>query len=191
MSCKVLVIPEDPTYNGYVLKPLVSRILEDCGKGNARVEVLTNPKVSGFEHACGQMPRIVEAYAHFDLLLFLPESERSWPSASFRRLESEAAGQRVTLICCAAIEEVEVWLLAGHLGKLPRSWSGVRADTSVKENVFEPFLSRFGDPRRASGGRDLLMKETLTTIRVSWSDVPNWRNSGTGSALPSPSPVNP
>jgi len=60
---------------------------------------------------------------------------------------------------------VEVWLLAGHVTKLGRPWSEVRADTSVKESVFAPFLSQFGDPRRASGGRDLLMKETLANYQ--------------------------
>jgi len=165
LSCKVLVIPEDPTYNGAILQPLVERILEDCGKANARVTVLTNPKVSGFEHACDRMANIVERYAHFDVLLFLPDADGHDRSDLFKRLESEAAQRRVTLLCCAAREEVEVWLLAGHVAKLGRPWGEVRADTSVKENVFEPFLSQFGDSRRASGGRDLLMKETLANYQ--------------------------
>ena len=159
MSCNVLVIPEDPTYNGAILQPLVERILEDCGKVNARVTVLTNPRVWGFEHACGRIPAIVERYAHFDLLLFLPDADGDDRSALFERLESEAARQHVALICCAAKEEVEVWLLAGHVAKLGRPWSEVRADKSVKEVVFAPFLSQYGDSRRASGGRDLLMKD--------------------------------
>lgn len=37
----------------------------------------------------------------------------------------------------------------------------MRADTSVKENVFTPFLSKHGDGRRYGGGRDLLMKQAL------------------------------
>lgn len=91
MSCNVLVIPEDPTLNGYILSPLVSRLLLECGKGNARVTVLTSPKVSGFEHARGAMPTIVERYKHFDLLLFLPDADGKHQSRSdvFARLESE------------------------------------------------------------------------------------------------------
>ncbi|MFO1523674.1 MAG: hypothetical protein U1G05_16920 [Kiritimatiellia bacterium] len=37
MSFKVLVIPEDPTNNGYILKPLVQAILDDAGRPQARV----------------------------------------------------------------------------------------------------------------------------------------------------------
>ena len=51
MSFKVLVIPEDPTHNGYLLKPLVERILGDTGKPNAKVTVLTNPRFQGYDQA--------------------------------------------------------------------------------------------------------------------------------------------
>ena len=54
-----------------------------------------------------------------------------------------------------------MWLLAGHPEKLNTPWRKVREDVSVKENVFEPFLSQYGDPRRYGGGRDLLMKQGL------------------------------
>lgn len=165
MSCNVLVIPEDPTYNGYILRPLVSRLLEECGKGGANVTVLTNPKVSGFEHACGLMPAIVDRYRHFDLLLFLPDAAGKHPSRSavFARMESELAPK---LICCAAVEEVEVWLLAGYHSKLGRPWSEVRADVSVKENIFAPFLREHGDSRQPGGGREALMQETLSNCRA-------------------------
>jgi hypothetical protein len=137
---------------------LIERILENCGKANARVTVLANPIVSGFEHACGRMPEIVERYLHFGLLLFLPDADGKDRSFQFARLEAEASRKDVILICCAAREEVEVWLLAGHVEKLGRPWSAVRADVSAKENVFAPFLQEHGDSRRASGGRDMLMK---------------------------------
>ena len=31
----------------------------------------------------------------------------------------------------------------------------------MKEQVFQPFLTAYGDSKRAGGGRDLLMKQTL------------------------------
>jgi hypothetical protein len=165
LSRRLLVIPEDPTLNGYILNPLVARLAAACGKGNAEVRILTNPKVSGFEHACGRMPDIVEQWKHFDLLLFLPDADGKDRSATFARLEREAADQGARLICCAAIQEIEAWLLAGHIAKLGRSWSKVREDASVKENVFAPFLSTQGDARRPGGGRDVLMKETLANYQ--------------------------
>jgi hypothetical protein len=56
---------------------------------------------------------------------------------------------------------VEVRLLAGHAEKLGISWQEVRQDTSVKENIFEPFLLTYGDARRYAGGRDMLMQQGL------------------------------
>jgi hypothetical protein len=44
MSCKVLVIPEDPTYNGYLLKPLVERVLEEVDKPKAQVLIFAGPE---------------------------------------------------------------------------------------------------------------------------------------------------
>lgn len=164
LSCTVKVIPEDPTHNGYILIPLVTRLLRECGKGNASVSVLTDPRVSGFEHACGIMPDIVERYKHLDLLLFLPDADGKSQSRSdaFAHLESELGSK---LICCAAVQEVEAWLLAGHVAKLGRPWSEIRADVSVKENVFAPFLRERGNPRQPGGGREILMQETLANYR--------------------------
>jgi hypothetical protein len=41
------------------------------------------------------------------------------------------------------------------------NWQNIRADISVKEDIFAPFLAQYGDPHRAGGGRDLLMNQTL------------------------------
>lgn len=162
MSYKVLVIPEDPTHNGYILKPLVARMLAECGRPRAKIQVLTNPKAAGYEHAKGLLRNeIIERYAHFDLLLFLPDADGKDRSGEFADLENLAQQQGVVLFCCAAVEEVEAWLLAGHVEKLGRGWSEVRSDVSVKKAVFQPFLGEFGDLRMPGGGRDVLMQETL------------------------------
>ena len=162
MSFKVKVIPEDPTNNGYMLKPLVTGIMGACGKPNARVDVLTSPRAQGYNHVKQLIKdEILDAYAHYDLLLFLPDADGRDREDEFRALEQLAGQKNVRLLCCAAVQEVEAWLLAGHVEKLGRPWSEVRGDVSVKENFFQGFLAHHGDPRRAGGGRDLLMKETL------------------------------
>jgi hypothetical protein len=69
------VIPEDPTYNGYILKPLVERILAECGKPNAKVIVLTNPKADGYERAKALLGEVFERYKHHDVMLFLPDAD--------------------------------------------------------------------------------------------------------------------
>ena len=51
MSCRVLVIPEDPTLNGHILKPLVKVLMADAGRPSARVRILENPRVQGYVQA--------------------------------------------------------------------------------------------------------------------------------------------
>ena len=51
MSWNVLVVPEDPTYNGYILRPLCKRLLREAGRPNANIVVLAEPKVHGYAHA--------------------------------------------------------------------------------------------------------------------------------------------
>ncbi len=166
MSFRVLVVPEDPRNNGYILDPLVVRILAECGKPNARVTVLTNPRAQGYEHAKQLLKdQVLAIYSHQDLVLFLPDADGKDRSQAFEELAAVADQTAVDLLCCAAVQEVETWLLAGHTEKLDRPWSEVRNDVSVKENVFIPFLERYGDPKRAGGGRDILMKETLGNYR--------------------------
>ncbi|MEI9973222.1 MAG: hypothetical protein WDO73_14950 [Ignavibacteriota bacterium] len=139
----------------------MARLLKECGKANAKVVVLRDPAVSGYEDACGKLPEIRQAYRRYDLLLFLPDADGKDRSQRFAQFEAEAGPK---LICCAAVEEVEAWLLAGHLDKLDQPWPIVRADTSVKESIFAPFLREHGS-RRPGGGREELMQQTLSNLR--------------------------
>jgi hypothetical protein len=162
VSFNVLVVPEDPTLNGYILEPLIDRILRECGKPSARIEVLRNPRAKGYDHAKTLIEGgLLDRYKHMHLILFLPDADGKDRSAAFRSLEATANQAGLTLICECAVQEVEVWLLAGHTEKLEQNWQEVRADLRVKETIFWPFLKRYGDSRRAGGGRDLLMQETL------------------------------
>jgi hypothetical protein len=164
LSVDVLIVPEDFTYNGYILGPLVKRMLSECGRSNANVSPPKGPQPKGYEHAKSLLRnRYFELYRHMSLLLFLPDFDGKGESRNdeLRALEREAAQQGARLLCCAAKEEVEVWLLAGHRDRLGQSWQEVRSDTSVKENVFQPFLAVHGNPKAPGGGRDLLMERTL------------------------------
>ena len=64
MSFKVLVIPEDHTHNGAILKPLVQAVLADAGKLAADVRVLDNPRVQGFEQAVAAIGRLFLRIGH-------------------------------------------------------------------------------------------------------------------------------
>ena len=68
MSFNVLVIPEDPTLNGHILKPLAERLLKDAGKPKAKVKVLDKPRVRGYDQAVKAVRYIVaERYGFVDL----------------------------------------------------------------------------------------------------------------------------
>jgi hypothetical protein len=163
VSFRVLVIPEDPTYNGYILQPIVERMLAELGKPNARVRILTNPKLNGYAHAVSAIRGdLADRYRHFDLWLFLPDGDRA---SNLEWLENELAGRNVHLFCCAAQPEVEAWLLAGYRDELAFSWGEVRQHPRLKEEVFEPFLRQFGDTRSPGSGRENLTRQTLTNYR--------------------------
>ena len=157
MSFEVLVIPENPKKDRFILKPLVERMLLECGKPNSRVVVPERPHMNGYEDALKRLPEVVDEFTHVDLILFLVDADGKDRSATFQRLEA----QNANLLCCAARQEIEVWLLAGHRDKLQLTWQQVRDEVHVKDTVFQPFVAVHGDVGRYTGGRDLLMAETL------------------------------
>jgi hypothetical protein len=163
LSYNVLVIAEDNSKDQHILRPLVSRLLRECGKPNAKVNLWANLAARGFEGVRDKLPEIIGDFPQIRLFLFLPDRDGKPQSRAdlFTRLESEHGHK---LICCAAVEEVEAWLLAGHIDKLGQPWPTVRADVSVKENIFAPFLREFGD-RSPGEGRERLMQQTLTNLR--------------------------
>ncbi len=163
MSLRVLVIPEDPTDNGYILKPLVERLLAEIGKPNARVVILTSPRLRGYDHAVRAIQNeLPERYGHFDVWLFLPDADRA---RNLEALETELRAKEICLLCCAAVPEVEAWLLAGHRDRLKTGWADVQKHPRLKEAVFKPFLGEHGDPRSAGSGREALMRQTLSNYR--------------------------
>ncbi|MCK6445270.1 MAG: hypothetical protein L6Q99_02665 [Planctomycetes bacterium] len=137
-------------------------MLDTLGKPHAKVDVLSSPRISGYSNAKQLLvDRLLEQYCDREVILFLPDSDLRDRTAEFSRLGEEARRHGAKLICCAAVPEVEAWLLAGHVDKLSFAWSDLRAHPTLKQSIFEPFLAQYGDPRRPGGGRDLLMRETL------------------------------
>lgn len=163
MSLRVLVIPEDPSWNGYILKPLVERLLEECGKHRAFVQVLTSPRAKGYEHAKGLIRdgELTSDYRHMDLWLFLPDGDNKDRQSEFDGLEDGCSRAGIRLICCAAIPEVEAWLMAGHTDKMQTPWKDIRASSKLRTEHFEAFLKAHGNLRAPGQGRGMLMRETL------------------------------
>lgn len=161
MSFKVLVIPEDPTHNGYILKPLVQAIVADAGRPRAQVTVLTNPHLGGYDHALRAVKEdLADRYGFWDLWLFMPDADRA-SAAAMLALESELSARGVRLLCCPAEPETEIYACAGYRATLGLGWDQARQHTKFKEVIFDPLLARHGDVRRAGGGRDRMVAEAL------------------------------
>lgn len=163
MSFKVLVIPEDPTLNGYILKPLIEAVIEDAGKPKAKVTVLTNPRLEGYEHAVTEIraDALAERYGFWDMWIFVPDADRATPEIMVQ-LERDLAAKNVTLICSPAEPEVEIYTCVGYRKEISCGWEAARRHPRFKEEVFAPLLKKHGDPRRTGSGRDLMISQTLT-----------------------------
>lgn len=172
MSFRVLVIPEDPTNNGYILKPLMQAILEDVGKPKAKVTVLTNPKVEGYDAAVKAIRgELAERYGYWDLWIFMPDADLAEADA-MRQLEDELAARKIRLLCCPAQPEVEVYACVPYRGEIKEGWEQARKDKNFKENVFEPLLAKHGDARRAGKGRDWMIAEALQNLEALYKFCP-------------------
>jgi hypothetical protein len=172
MSFKVLVIPEDPTHNGYILKPLVEAILADAGKPSAKVTVLANPRLEGYDHAVTAIREdLPKSYGFWDLWIFIPDADRA-KSDAMAALERELAAQRIKLLCCPAQPEVEIYACVAYRDEIAGGWKAAREDTRFKEDIFVPLLEERGDARRAGGGRDLMIAESLTNRQALYQLCP-------------------
>ena len=166
MSFSVLVIPEDPVQNGHILRPLVRALMRDVGRPNARVNVLTQPRVRGYDQATRTIREALYAnYGFMDLWLFFPDADKAGGDA-MRDLEAHVAARGCcTLMCCVARPEVEIFACAGFRNHIPEAWDDVRRNPRMKEEIFTPLLREHGDPRRPGGGRDLMMAQSLRNLR--------------------------
>lgn len=164
MSFKVLVIPEDPTHNGAVLKPLLDSLLTDAGIPSPQIQILNNPRVQGYDQAIAAIRgELVERYRWCDLWLFIPDSDRA-NVESMRHLEKTIAARDANLMCCIVQPEVEIYACAGYHAEISGGWARARQHHRFKEEVFPRLLALHGDPRRPSGGRDLMIAASLANL---------------------------
>ncbi len=176
MSFRVLVIPEDPTWNGYILKPLAKRLLADAGRPLARVALLANPWLRGYPHALRAIrEELPDTYRFFDLWLFFPDADRASPDA-MTRLEADLQARDIPLLCCPAQPEVEIYACVGFRNDLPGGWEDARTHPRMKEEVFEPLLQTHGDPRQAGGGREMMITRSLQNLQRLFQLCPETRD---------------
>jgi len=154
---KVLIIPEDPTLDRYILKPIVERLFSDLGKA-ARVEVLSKPRIRGIAQALdpARIADVVQTYPFFDLFLVLVDRDGD-PNRSGRATSLE--GTQPNLLVCLAIEEIEVWMLAAHRDTLSTRWSEIHKEPHPKERFAHPFLAERAPKLDPGQGRAWAMRE--------------------------------
>ena len=155
---KVLVIPEDPRLDQYILKPVVERIFADFRK-SPRVTVLSNPRLRGVAEALDSatLADIVATYPMNNLFLVLVDHDGDGTrSAVASARDLEHSGR---LFVCLAIEEIEVWMLAIHSETLGISWRDVREEIHPKERFAQPFLKERAPKLDPGQGRAWAMRE--------------------------------
>lgn len=166
MSFNVLIIPEDFRRDEPLLKPIVERMLEACGR-KARVRVCKDPLLGGVGEALKshRIHEVLDRYRGSVHLFLLIVDRDGLPDRRNRltKLEGEARkilGSDRHLLAENAWQEVEVWALAG-MKDLPTSWkwAAVRAEAQVKETYFEPYVQRRGLAGSPFGGRQILGQE--------------------------------
>lgn len=163
----MLIILEDPTYDRYIVQPVVKRLLADINKPNVRVDVLMDPRMRGVSSVFARpnWEKILRKYPMIDVFVVIVDRDcvqgRDEKLASLRSWLHQRAARSVGVL---AIEEVEVWLLAGHVDRLPASWKKVRSDCNPKEAFYEPFVES-QQVRGVAGGRRDLMQQTLRNLR--------------------------
>ena len=161
-----MVIPEDPTNDQYILKPIVEQLFAGLGK-SPRVQVLANPRLHGVSQALSAavLADIVAMYPMVDLFLVLVDrdAEPKRPSQANERTQEHPD----RLFVCLAIEEVEVWMLALHRDSLDTPWTEVRAERDPKERFAQPFLTARAPKLGPGGGRVWAMRE----LGAKWKGV--------------------
>lgn len=162
MSLRVLVIPEDPTHDQHVLRPICERLFADLGR-RARVDVLRDPHLRGVAQALDPevVGQIVADNDMVDLFLLLVDRDGTAqaPTGNTDRARAREQDHPGRLLACLAIEEVEVWLLALHRDRLGAPWREVRQEPHPKEVYFDRLAEREGWQAEVGGGRKKAVRE--------------------------------
>jgi hypothetical protein len=156
---KIMVIPEDPTIDQYILKPIVEQLFADLGK-SPRVHVLSKPRLRGVPQALDAsiLADIVDTNRMIDLFLVLVDRDADTQKrpAVAREREREHVDR---LFVCLAIEEIEVWMLALHREALDAPWKEIRTERDPKELYAHPFLAQRAPKLGAGAGRAWAMRD--------------------------------
>ncbi len=163
----VLIIPEHPSKDQYILKPLFTRLFRQFGARNTRVEVCQDPVLGNVDEAL-KAERLLEVVEKRQAMtdIFILCVDRDGQAGRRQRLDQIEGefGNGRAFLAENAWEELETWVLAG-LTLLPGwQWPDVRAQVHVKEQYFEPLAAQRGLANAPGGGRKALGDEAARNI---------------------------
>lgn len=168
MSFNVLVIPEDFTKDEHILKPLVDRIMQDCGR-KAQVQVCRNPNFQGVQAALNldALREVVALYPMVNLFVLVVDRDgRAGRKQRTDQIEStlstDLLPQARRFLAEVAWQEVEVFILAGLTLPADWRWSDIRADANVKDTFFKQLVALRQTSKYPHEGRKKLMAESIS-----------------------------
>ena len=163
---KVLLILEDQTHDQYIIKPVVEALFADL-KLPARISVLPEPRLRGYSQALD--PEMIRSIVHDNpmedlfLLVVDRDCDRNHAETKTAAIQEEHATK---LICCLAIQEIEVWMLALHADSLDAPLSEIRQHCDPKERWAEPLLARLGTDGPGAG-----RKKAMRALQGQWRSL--------------------
>ena len=163
---KVLLVPEDQTHDQYILKPVIEALFADL-EFRARVSVLPDPRLHGDSEALD--PEVIRGIVRDNpmedlfLLLVDRDCDRNHAEARAAAIQKEHATK---LICCLAIQEIEVWMLALHADSLDAPLSEIRRHCDPKERWAEPLLKQLGTDGPGAG-----RKKAMRALQGQWHSL--------------------
>jgi hypothetical protein len=178
MSYRVLVIPEDPKGDAFILKPLVAKVMELAQKRRADVRICHVPNFGGYGGLLSferVKTEVLNRYQDVDLFLIFADRDgdpgRDIATENLRNKlqnhldENGRSDQKV--LCELARQEVEVFPLAGHPASKNWPWQEIRSDPHVKDSWFRKLAIEVGTIRLVDGGRGVLMSAAMKN----WSRI--------------------
>lgn len=168
----VQVILEDTPKDQHIAVPVLRALFQFLGRP-ARVSALSE-RMGSVEQATDierLLPLLAARRGMVDLFVLIVDRDCRAPdrprggdrAAALRALEEKVAasgelGGSCRFVACEAIEELEVWLLAGFKHD---SWQAVREECDPKEAFFEPFAKARGVFEKPAEGRAELTSEAV------------------------------
>ncbi len=169
MSFNVLIIPEDFIKDQYMLKPIITAMMQEIGKPKAKVKVCTNPRFHGISHVLDWklLKGVIDKYhgmVNLFLLLVDRDGERGRRIALNNREEkaNKLLPDDRVFLAENAWQEIEIWVLAGHDLPPEWNWKEIREERDSKEAYYIPYAESRNLLTKLGEGRKILAEEAAT-----------------------------